>query len=146
MTADVGEPELEERIRLATLAAVKRGARSDAEAVRNYREAERCIRAALPYLIARDVTANIGRTADPAGPSDDSKLVQRLGKLLPPALADQIAAEVLDSLWLAEHDQALREAVLAEQTEPDWEPVRKACKLDQCSLELLPDRTEGSSR
>lgn len=38
-------------IRLATLAAVKPGARSDAEAVRNYREAERVIRAALPLLM-----------------------------------------------------------------------------------------------
>lgn len=37
-------------IRLATLAAVKKGAKSDAEAVRNYREAERVIRAALPHL------------------------------------------------------------------------------------------------
>lgn len=40
----------EERIRLATLAAVKKGAKSDAEAVRNYREAERVIRAAIPHL------------------------------------------------------------------------------------------------
>ncbi|WP_143738379.1 hypothetical protein [Microbacterium esteraromaticum] len=40
----------EEHIRLATLAAVKKGAKSDAEAVRNYREAERVIRAAIPHL------------------------------------------------------------------------------------------------
>jgi len=39
-----------EDIRLASLAAVRKGARSDAEAVRNYREAERVIRAAIPHL------------------------------------------------------------------------------------------------
>lgn len=44
-----GEPS-DERIRLATLAAVKKGAKSDAEAMRNYREAERVIRAAIPHL------------------------------------------------------------------------------------------------
>lgn len=48
-----GEPS-EERIRLATLAAVKKGAKSDAEAVRNYREAERVIRAAIPHLRTSD--------------------------------------------------------------------------------------------
>lgn len=51
------EPQVEpseELIRLATLAAVKKGAKSDAEAVRNYREAERIIRAAIPHLRTSD--------------------------------------------------------------------------------------------
>lgn len=48
-------------IRLATLAAVRKGAKSDAEAVRNYREAERVILAALPNLGIRQ--ANLGETA-----------------------------------------------------------------------------------
>lgn len=47
-----GEPS-DDNIRLATLAAVRKGARSDAEAVRNYREAERVIRAAIPHLRRR---------------------------------------------------------------------------------------------
>lgn len=40
----------DDEIRLAALAAVKKGAKSDAEAVRNFREAERVIRAAIPHL------------------------------------------------------------------------------------------------
>lgn len=43
----------DDEIRLATLAALKSGAKSDAEAVRNYREAERVIRAAIPHLHCR---------------------------------------------------------------------------------------------
>lgn len=44
------ERATDDEIRVATLAAVKKGAKNDAEAVRNYREAERVIRAALPHL------------------------------------------------------------------------------------------------
>lgn len=51
--------------------------------------------------------------------SDKAKLVKRLEKFLPTALADQIAEEVVDSLWLAEHDEEVRAGVVAE--EPEWE-------------------------
>lgn len=51
--------------------------------------------------------------------SDKVKLVKRLEKLLPTALADQVAEEVVDSLWLAEHDEEVRAGFVAE--EPEWE-------------------------
>lgn len=51
--------------------------------------------------------------------SDKTKLVKRLEKLLPTALADQVAEEVVDSLWLAEHDEEVRAGVVPEGTE--WE-------------------------
>lgn len=47
--------------------------------------------------------------------SDKAKLVKRLEKLLPTALADQVAEEVVDSLWLAEHDEEVRAGVVAEE-------------------------------
>lgn len=49
--------------------------------------------------------------------SDKSKLVKRLEKLLPTALADQVAEEVFDSLWLAEHDEEVRAGVVTEEPE-----------------------------
>lgn len=73
-----GEPS-DDEIRVATLAALKKGAKSDAENVRNYREAERVIRAALPYL----------RCPQPQGEPSDAQ-----------ALADEIEGCMRRQEWL----------------------------------------------
>jgi hypothetical protein len=48
------------------------------------------------------------------GMSDIRPLLTRLRQYVPSHLADQIAADVQDSLWLAQHDQALREQIAGE--------------------------------
>lgn len=63
-------------IRIATLAAVKTGAKSDAEAVRNYREAERIIRAALPHLTRPDAQ---GEPTDIAANAENERCAERIG-------------------------------------------------------------------
>lgn len=48
----IHQPPTDAQVKDAILAAVKKGAKNDAEAVRNYREAERAVRAALPFLVS----------------------------------------------------------------------------------------------
>lgn len=74
--------------------------------------------------------------------SDKTKLVKRLEKLLPTALADQVAEEVVDSLWLAEHDEEVRASVVAEEPEA---PSDDQIAMDNADWQgrLLPDPEGG---
>jgi len=63
-------------------------------------------------------------------------LIRRLRQYVPVDLAEQIAADVQDSLWLAQHDADLREQI-AQQIEgsdvlggPEWvDGMRRAARI-----------------